>query len=57
MEILDGIIAGVNQETSGMPPPITSVEISILTERYRFIEFFIPGIIAMAMMTLEPVGR
>ena len=56
MEILNGVIAGVNQEMSGMPPFIRSVEKSILTKKYRFIEFFIPGIIAMAVMTLSLFG-
>ncbi len=56
MEILNGVIAGVNQEMSGMPPLIRSVEKSIFTKKYRFIEFFIPGIIAMAVMTLSLFG-
>ena len=56
MEILNGVIAGVNQEMSGMPPFIRSVEKSILTRKYRFIEYFIPGIIAMAVMTLSLFG-
>jgi ABC-2 type transport system permease protein len=56
MEILNGVIAGANQEMSGMPPFIRSVQKSILTRKYRFIEFFIPGIIAMAVMTLSLFG-
>jgi len=56
LEILNGVIAGVNQAMSGMPPFIRSVEKSILTRKYRFIEFFIPGIIAMAVMTLSLFG-
>ena len=35
----------------GQPPAIKLVAASILPERYRFIEFFVPGIIAMAIMT------
>lgn len=53
MDILNGVLAGVNQELSGMPPFIQSVKKSILTKKYRFIEFFVPGIIAMAVMTLS----
>jgi len=53
MDILNGVLAGVNQELSGMPPFIKSVKKSILTKKYRFIEFFVPGIIAMAVMTLS----
>jgi hypothetical protein len=33
-----------------LPIPI-GVETSILTKKYRFLELFIPGIIAMAVMT------
>ena len=53
MQILNSVFAGVNQELSGMPPFIKSVKKSILTKKYRFIEFFVPGIIAMAVMTLS----
>ena len=53
MDILNAVLAGINQEMSGMPPFISSVEKSILTRKYRFIEFFIPGIIAMSVMTLS----
>jgi ABC-2 type transport system permease protein len=56
MEILNAVLAGINQEMSGVPPFVTSVSTSILTRKYRFIEFFIPGIIAMAVMTLSLFG-
>ena len=56
IDILNGVLAGVNQELSGMPPFIKSVTKSILTRKYRFIEYFIPGIIAMAVMTLSLFG-
>ena len=56
MDILNGVLAGVNQELYGMPPFIKSVTKSILTRKYRFIEFFIPGIIAMAVMTASLFG-
>jgi ABC-2 type transport system permease protein len=56
MAILSGVLAGANQEISGIPPFIKSVEKSILTKKYRFIEYFIPGIIAMAVMTLSLFG-
>ena len=55
MQILNAVFAGINQEMSGKPPFIKTAEKSILTKKYRFIEFFIPGIIAMAVMTAEPV--
>ena len=56
IEILNSVLAGINQRLSGMPPFLKSVEQSILTKQYRFIEFFIPGIIAMAVMTLSLFG-
>ncbi|MRR54096.1 MAG: ABC transporter permease [Deltaproteobacteria bacterium] len=56
IDILNGVLAGVNQELAGIPPFIKSVKKSILTRKYRFIEFFIPGIIAMAVMTLSLFG-
>lgn len=56
IDILNGVLSGINQELSGMPPFIRSVQASILTRKYRFIEFFIPGIIAMSVMTLSLFG-
>jgi ABC-2 type transport system permease protein len=53
MAILNSVLAGINQEMSGKPPFLRSVERSMLTRKYRFIEFFIPGIIAMSVMTLS----
>jgi len=56
IQILNSVFAGINQEMSGKPPFIRSAEKSILTKKYRFIEFFIPGIIAMAVMTASLFG-
>jgi ABC-2 type transport system permease protein len=56
MQILNSVVAGINQGMSGKPPFIRSVETSILAKKYRFIEFFIPGIIAMAVMTASLFG-
>jgi len=56
IQILNAVLAGINQKLSGKPPFIKSAETSILTRKYRFIEFFIPGIIAMAVMTLSLFG-
>jgi ABC-2 type transport system permease protein len=56
MDILDSVLAGINQKMSGKPPFIRLAEKSILTRKYRFIEFFIPGIIAMAVMTASLFG-
>ena len=51
IRLLDGIVAAANQKATGRPPTIALIAASILPERYRFIEFFVPGIIAMAIMT------
>ena len=51
IQLLDAIVAAANQKATGSPPAVTLVAVSILSERYRFIEFFVPGIIAMAIMT------
>jgi hypothetical protein len=51
IQVLDAIVAAMNQKMTGTPPFITLVATSILSEQYRFIEFFVPGIIAMAIMT------
>ena len=56
MRILDIIFAKLNQGMSGKPPFVRTEEISILTRKYRFIEFFIPGVIAMAVMTASLFG-
>jgi ABC-2 type transport system permease protein len=56
MQILDAVLAGINQEISGQKAFVRSAERSILTKKYRFIEFFVPGIIAMSVMTLSLFG-
>lgn len=56
LEVLKIVLAGINQELSGRPPLIVSEETSILNHQYRFIEFFVPGIIAMAVMTASLFG-
>jgi ABC-2 type transport system permease protein len=56
IQILNAVLAGINQGISGIPPFIRSAEKSILTRKYRFIEFFVPGIIAMSVMTLSLFG-
>jgi len=53
--LLSGL-AVVNQAMSGQPPFIKTAESSLLTRRYRFIEFFVPGIIAMSVMTSSLSG-
>ncbi len=54
--VLDMALAKINQEMSGKPPLIASEPVSILKKKYRFIEFFVPGIIAMAVMTASLFG-
>ena len=56
MQALDSVLAGINQEMSGKPPFIRLAKTSILAKKYRFIEFFVPGIIAMTVMTSSLFG-
>jgi ABC-2 type transport system permease protein len=51
IQLLDKLVAAANQKLTGTVPFMELVPASILPERYRFIEFFVPGIIAMAIMT------
>ncbi len=51
IQLLEVVVARINQELAGVPPVFTLTPVSILPDRYRFIEFFVPGIIAMAIMT------
>jgi ABC-2 type transport system permease protein len=56
IQILKAGFALVNQGMSGQPPFIKAAETSTLTKAYRFIEFFVPGIIAMSVMTSSLSG-
>jgi len=56
IHLLRSGFAVVNQGMSGQPPFIRAAETSPLTKRYRFIEFFVPGIIAMSVMTSSLSG-
>jgi ABC-2 type transport system permease protein len=56
IQILNLAFAGINQVWFGKPSFIVTSETSILTQKFRFIEFFIPGIIAMAVMTASLFG-
>ncbi|TVQ77240.1 MAG: ABC transporter permease [Phycisphaeraceae bacterium] len=51
LQYLSAIVAASNQRLSGAPAFMTMTEKSILNKKHRFIEFFVPGIIAMAVMT------
>jgi ABC-2 type transport system permease protein len=55
-QLLRAGLAVVNQGMSGQPPFIRVAETSILAKKYRFIEFFVPGIIAMSVMTSSLSG-
>ena len=56
IQLLRSGFAAVNQGMSGQPPFIRAAETSRLTKKYRFIEFFVPGIIAMSVMTSSLSG-
>lgn len=56
MQLLNLVFATMNQGLSEKPPFIRTVQESIHTRKYRFLKFFIPGIIAMAIMTESLFG-
>lgn len=56
LQFLREIVASANQRMSGSPPFMTLTAQPIIERRYRFIEFFVPGIIAMAVMTSSLSG-
>jgi ABC-2 type transport system permease protein len=56
MQILNTVFAEINQRISGKPAFIMPVKTSILNRKYRFIDFFVPGIIAMTVMTASLFG-
>jgi len=56
IQLLQSGFAVVNQGMSGQPPFIRAAETSMLTTKFRFIDFFVPGIIAMSVMTSSLSG-
>ena len=56
MQLLNLVFATMNQGLSAKPPFIRTAQESIHTRKYRFLKFFIPGIIAMAIMTESLFG-
>jgi ABC-2 type transport system permease protein len=56
IQLLQSGFSVVNQAMSGQPPFIRAAETSMLTKKFRFIEFFVPGIIAMSVMTSSLSG-
>jgi ABC-2 type transport system permease protein len=56
MQVLQSLFGVVSQGLSGSLPFIRSAETSIHTKKYRFIEFFVPGILAMSVMTSSLSG-
>jgi len=51
LQYLNAVVAAANQKMTGTSAFLILTERSILSRKYRFIEFFVPGIIAMAIMT------
>ena len=56
MQILNSVFAEINQRMAGKSPFIRAAENIHLSKKYRFIEFFVPGIIAMSLMTASLSG-
>lgn len=51
LSYLNAVLAATNEKMSGTRALMQLSGRSILDKKYRFIEFFVPGIIAMAVMT------
>jgi ABC-2 type transport system permease protein len=56
MQMLQSALGAVNQGMSGEAPFIRTADTPILARKFRFIEFFVPGIIAMSVMTSSLSG-
>ncbi len=56
MQLLNSVFMHMNQNLSGEPPVIVTSSKSVLVKKYRFIDFFVPGIIAMAGMSSSLFG-
>jgi ABC-2 type transport system permease protein len=56
LALVNAGLAKGNQRMTGIPEFFIAKEESILDRKYRFIEFFVPGIIAMAIMTSSLSG-
>lgn len=56
MQILASVFNGMNQAMSGASPFISQQQESILLQKYRYIDFFAPGIIGMSVMTSSLFG-
>ncbi|MEM2899378.1 MAG: ABC transporter permease [Thermoplasmata archaeon] len=56
MQILNSVFMQMNQNFSGTPPVIYTTTKSVLVKKYEYIDFFVPGIIAMASMSTSLFG-
>jgi len=56
MQILNSVFMQMNQNLSGAPPIISITSKSVLVKKYKYIDFFVPGIIAMASMSMSLFG-
>jgi ABC-2 type transport system permease protein len=56
MQIISSVVGGMNQVLSGSSPVILTSGQSVYTTKYTFIDFFVPGIIAMSVMTSSMFG-
>ena len=56
IQILNSVFSGMNQKFAAVSPFFYSKQQSFLLVKYRYIEFFTPGIIAMSVMTSSLFG-
>ncbi|RPI92019.1 MAG: ABC transporter permease, partial [Chloroflexi bacterium] len=56
LNIVDKVVAGMNQEITGQVPALTVETRTVRTEDLRYIDYFLPGVLAMSLMQLGLFG-
>lgn len=51
-QIVQQVVGGINQRASGEPPLLTVKPQAVQSEQLRYIDYFVPSILAMALMQL-----
>ncbi len=56
LNIVDKVVAGMNQEITGQVPALAVETKTVRTEDLRYIDYFLPGVLAMSLMQLGLFG-
>lgn len=51
-QVVGQVVGGINQSLSGRPPALALATQSVQSEQLRYIDYFVPSILAMALMQL-----